>query len=211
LFAGLYIPFDGSPVRLKFALNSREDPFSLTVSFLGGGGFFALEAGADGVENLEASLEAGAGTAFDVAGLVSGHVEAKIGIFFGIRTVGDGDATAQQVELSAYARISGRVSVLGLISASVDCYLALTYYSGPDRLVGEARVTIAVDLFLFETSVSFSVRRELAGGGAADAPAALSAARTAKAAVGGARHSFADAYSPDHWSSYCAAFAPMGA
>ncbi|MGW4985649.1 hypothetical protein, partial [Streptomyces mirabilis] len=152
LFAGLYLPFDGSPVRLRFAVNSREAPFSLTISFLGGGGFFALEACADGVESLETALEVGAGTSFDVAGAVSGHVEAKIGIYFGVRTVEAGESTAQQVELSAYVRLNGRVRVLGLVSASLDCYLALTYYSGPDRLVGEARVTISIDLCFFETS-----------------------------------------------------------
>lgn len=157
LFAGLYLPFDGSPVRLRFAVNSREAPFSLTISFLGGGGFFALEACADGVESLETALEVGAGTSFDVAGAVSGHVEAKIGIYFGVRTVEAGESTAQQVELSAYVRLNGRVRVLGLVSASLDCYLALTYYSGPDRLVGEARVTISIDLCFFETSDRKSV------------------------------------------------------
>ncbi|MFF4432601.1 hypothetical protein ACFYZ4_26010 [Streptomyces sp. NPDC001513] len=222
LFAGLYLPFDGSPVRFRFALNSREAPFSLTLSFLGGGGFFALEAGADGVESLEAALEAGAGTSFDVAGVVSGHVEAKIGIYFGVRTVAaDGGATAQQVELSAYVRLGGRVEVLGLVSASLDCYLALTYFSQPDRLVGEAHVTISIDLGLFETSVSFGVRRELAGGGSTSsaARASRSAVRDARrstavaagAAAPAAVHSFSDSYSQQDWSSYCTAFAPVGA
>ncbi|MFD5427367.1 hypothetical protein [Streptomyces sp. NPDC127084] len=218
LFAGLYLPFDGSPVRFKFALNSRQAPFSLTVSFLGGGGFFALEAGADGVEGLEAALEAGAGTSFDAAGVVSGHVEAKIGIYFGVRTVAAGDSTAQQVELSAYIRIGGRVEVLGLVSASLDCYLALTYYSQPDRLVGEARVTISIDLGLFDTSVTFGVRRELAGGGSstASAPAGATTARAARSLSRAATastgvHSFADSYSQTDWSTYCATFAPVGA
>ncbi|MFI5474534.1 hypothetical protein ACIA6D_30380 [Streptomyces cacaoi] len=214
LFAGLYLPFDGSPVRLRFAVNSRDAPFSLTISFLGGGGFFALEAGADGVESLETALEVGAGTSFDVAGVVSGHVEAKMGIYFGVHTVAAGDSTAQQVELSAYVRFSGRIRVLGLVSASVDCYLALTYYSGPDRLVGEARVTISIDLCFFETSVSFSVRRELAGGSSSATALAGAGAKFNKrlAAVAGARaQGFSDAYTQQHWNSYCTAFAPVGA
>lgn len=220
LFAGLYLPFDGSPVRLRFAVNSREAPFSLTISFLGGGGFFALEAGADGVESLETALEVGAGTSFNVAGAVSGHVEAKIGIYFGVRTVEAGASTAQQVELSAYVRFSGRVRVLGLVSASLDCYLALTYYSGPDRLVGEARVTISIDLCFFDTSVSFSVRRELAGGssGSSGSSATARTGATGKlsgnrlAAVAGASaQGFSDAYTQQHWDSYCTAFAPVGA
>lgn len=214
LFAGLYLPFDGSPVRLRFAVNSREAPFSLTISFLGGGGFFALEAGADGVESLEAALEVGAGTSFNVAGAVSGHVEAKMGIYFGVHTVEAGDSTAQQVELSAYLRFNGRIRVLGLVSASLDCYLALTYYSGPDRLVGEARVTISIDLCFFETSVSFSVRRELAGGSSSATALAGTGAKFNKrlAAVAGApAQGFSDAYTQQHWNSYCTAFAPVGA
>lgn len=202
-------------MRLRFAVNSREAPFSLTISFLGGGGFFALEAGADGVESLETALEVGAGTSFNVAGAVSGHVEAKIGIYFGVRTVEAGDSTAQQVELSAYVRFSGRVRVLGLVSASLDCYLALTYYSGPDRLVGEAKVTISIDLCFFDTSVSFSVRRELAGGSSATARAGAAGkvmSGTGRAAVAGAAaQGFSGAYTQQHWNSYCTAFAPVGA
>ncbi|MFF0598793.1 hypothetical protein [Streptomyces antibioticus] len=213
LFAGLYLPFDGSPVRLRFAVNAREAPFSLTMSFLGGGGFFALEAGADGVESLETALEAGAGTSFSVAGVVSGHVEAKTGIYFGVRTVAAGDSTAQQVELSAYVRLSGRVRVLGLASASLDCYLALTYYSSPDRLVGEARVTISIHVCLFETSVSFGVRRELAGGGSPSTASRVSGKQNGKksAAAGAPTQGFSDTYTQQHWNTYCNAFAPVGA
>ena len=55
LGAGLNIPFGGDPVRLRFAFCERARPFHLLIYIFGGGGFFGIDLGADGVEKLEAS------------------------------------------------------------------------------------------------------------------------------------------------------------
>ena len=60
LSAGVNIPFDGTPVRVRFGLSSRDNPFILTIDLFGGGGFFSLGIGADGIELIEVSLEFGA-------------------------------------------------------------------------------------------------------------------------------------------------------
>ncbi len=81
LGASFSLPFDGTPVAVKFAFSHREHPFSLTVSLLGGGGFFGIGISSHGVNEIEAALEFGACCAIDL-GVASGSVEVKAGIYF---------------------------------------------------------------------------------------------------------------------------------
>ena len=46
--------------EVRFNFSERQRPFSLTVSLLGGGGFFAIGVGTEGVREIEAALEFGA-------------------------------------------------------------------------------------------------------------------------------------------------------
>lgn len=51
LSAALTLPFfPPSPLRFRFAFSEREHPFLVSVSLLGGGGFFGIALGPDGVE-----------------------------------------------------------------------------------------------------------------------------------------------------------------
>ncbi len=60
LGAAFNLPFDSRPMSVKFNFSTREHPFSITVSLLGGGGFFAIGVSARGVNEIEAALEFGA-------------------------------------------------------------------------------------------------------------------------------------------------------
>ncbi|WP_309144027.1 hypothetical protein [Streptomyces sp. PKU-MA01144] len=218
VYAGVVIPFDGKPIRVRFAFSSRDKPFSVVLSFLGGGGFAAVELGLGGVEMLEFSFEVKASYSFAIGSVVSGAVEAKAGVYFSVESAENGD---QACELTAYLQFSGAVSVLGLVTLSLVAYLALSYYDTPERLVGEATVSVSVDLFFFSFSNSYTVRRELIkGSGRSDGASARadrgSGARSALAAsptaVGTARMSFGDTLTRQEWlDQYCAAFAPVGA
>src|SRR5204862_159082 len=66
LSALFYLPFGAKPMNFRFAFCERQQPFILTVSLFGGGGFFAIKIGLDGVEDLEASLEFGASIALNL-------------------------------------------------------------------------------------------------------------------------------------------------
>ncbi|MFK4149293.1 hypothetical protein [Streptomyces sp. NPDC004065] len=217
--AGIMIPFDGKPIRVRFAFSSREKPFSVVLSFLGGGGFAAVELGLGGVEMLEFSFEVKASYAFAIGSVVSGAVEAKAGIYFAVETGENGD---QACELTAYLQFSGAVSVLGLVTLSLVAYLALSYYDTPERLVGEATVSVSVDLFFFSFSNSYTVRRELIkGSGSGDGASARAnrssaTARSAPAELAAGAQaagvSFGDTLTQQEWlNQYCAAFAPVGA
>jgi hypothetical protein len=165
LGAGFSVPFDGTPVMVKFAFSSREHPFSLAVSLLGGGGFFGIGITSDGVREIEAALEFGAVVAIDLV-VASGSVEVKAGIYFHWLEPTPGNGS---VELAGYVRIHGELNVLSLISVSLTFNLQLGYQkvTGGNAIVyGEADLTVEIDILMFSTSVDVRCRREFSGGAA---------------------------------------------
>ena len=146
LSAGVNIPFDGTPVRVRFGLSSRDNPFILTIDLFGGGGFFSLAIGADGIEMIEVSLEFGADLSIDL-GVASGGVSIMAGIYFALQTV-----PTKQVQLTGFLRADGNLSVLGIISISMEFYLGFTYLD-PGKAYGTATVSVSVSV-LFSQRVS---------------------------------------------------------
>ena len=165
LGAILTLPFGGGPadhMRVRFNLSERHDPFQLAVLIFTGGGFFAVALGADGMEILEVALEFGASFTLDI-GVASGGVSAMAGIYFRL------EVSPYRLELDAYLRINGHLSVLGLINISVEFYMELSYKEVSDggttksKLVGRATVTVKVEVLFFSTSVSMTVERKFSG------------------------------------------------
>jgi hypothetical protein len=152
--AGFHIPFLGDAITLNFGFCSRENPFSLTVAMLGGGGFVGLEIAPDGVRLLEISLEFGASLAVDFC-VVSGGVEIKAGIYFALE--------GHDVTLCGYLRIRGHVQVLGLIGASIELAMELTYQSASGKVIGRASLRIEITLLCFSVGVTLTVERKFAG------------------------------------------------
>jgi hypothetical protein len=165
LGAGFNLPFDSRPASVQFRFSERQHPFSLTVSLLGGGGFFAIGVSARGVQEVEAALEFGAAVAIDL-GVASGGVEVKAGVYFHwLEKVPDKGT----VELAGYVRIHGELSVLGIISVSLTFNLQLGYLKEPGRSTvwGEATLVIEIEVLFFSADVSVRCRREF-GGSASD-------------------------------------------
>jgi hypothetical protein len=157
LSAALSIPFTDRPAGVRFAISERHKPFLVTVSLFGGGGFFAVGVSAKGLEQVEASLEFGGNVSLNL-GVASGGVYVMAGIYFGM--------TGTSVELTGYLRCGGYLEVLGLISISLEFYLAFTYRkkSGQGSEVwGQASLTVSVKIAFFSTSVSLAVERHFAG------------------------------------------------
>jgi hypothetical protein len=154
--AGFTLPFNSEPMAVRFNFSERENPFSLTVSLFGGGGFFALGIGTEGVNEIEAALEFGAAIAIDL-GVASGGIEVKGGVYFHWQQ--------DLVELTGYVRLHGELSVIGLISASLTFNLQLSYLKEGNKSVvwGEASLIIEVEVLVFSGSVEVHCRREFAG------------------------------------------------
>lgn len=154
LGAGFTVPFIGQPLSVRFNFCTREQPFNLTVSMFGGGGFFGVTISPDGVQILEAAFEFGASVSIDF-GVASGGVEVMAGIYFRMEQ----DAAS----LTGYFRLGGHVSVLGLISASLELYLELRYEFETGKAVGKAQLTIEVEVLFFSADVTITCERKFAG------------------------------------------------
>jgi hypothetical protein len=164
LGASLHLPFVDGRASLRFNFAERHDEFLVTVQGLGGGGFFAMALGLDGIEMIEAAIEFGASVSMDF-GVASGGVSVMAGVYFRHEVL---DAEAVPVKartkLSAYLRLNGEVEVLGLVSVSIELYMGLDYHTDPERLEGVASLVIKIDLTLFSESVELTVRRTFAKG-----------------------------------------------
>lgn len=173
----LTLPFLTGRPSLAFAFSSREKPFQVAVLILGGGGFVRVELDTEGVRGVEVMFEFGGMFALDV-GVASGSVHILAGIYIGLK----GEAS----ELTGYVRVGGEVTVLAIISISIEFMLSLSYYPGPKIAKGVAKVTVSVRIAFISKSLSFSVERSFSGG---------------------SRHlSISEAMSAADWADYAGAF-----
>ena len=189
LGAGFTVPFIGQPLSVRFFFCSREAPFNLTVSLFGGGGFFGICIDPHGVQKLEASFEFGAAIAIDF-GVASGGVHVMAGIYFKMEP--------SKASLTGYFRLGGYVDVLGLISASIELYMDLTYIFDEGKCVGHATLTIEVHVLFFSASVQISAERKFAGSSGDPSFAALMGPDDDGVITSETRYA---------WRDYCEAFA----
>jgi hypothetical protein len=159
LGAHFKVPFLDESIETAFNFAKREDPFRLQVALFAGGGFFGITITPERVRVLEAALEFGAAIAINF-GVASGGVSVMAGIYFRLETDDNGDELA---ELTGYFRMRGEVDVLGLISASIELYLSLTYETSTGKAVGRATITVEVEVLFFSASVKISCEKKFAG------------------------------------------------
>lgn len=191
LGAGFEVPFIGESIAVRFHFSSRESPFRLQIALFAGGGFFAIVITPKEVRELEAALEFGAAVSLDF-GVASGSVSVMAGIYFRLKTV-DGSTDAQ---LTGYFRARGQVDVLGLITASIEIYLELTYESKSQKAVGRAAISVEVSVCMLSFSVSIECEKKFAG----------SAGDPTFSQVMG-RYPTLPPTAPRPWDEYCDAFA----
>jgi hypothetical protein len=179
--ASFYLPFLAGAAVMRFAFCERHQPFTLTVMLFGGGGFFAIEIGLDGVKAIEASLEFGASVALDL-GVASGQACIMGGVYY--------RGSPEGFILVGYFRAAGSLTVLGFITVSVELYVGLGYASKGMKphgghLWGQASISVKVKIAFFSVSVSIGIEREFAG----------------------SDPKFIDSISATEWIEYCNAFA----
>jgi hypothetical protein len=154
LGADVQVPFLGEAISFGFNFCTRERPFNLSVMCIGGGGWFGIRLNPKGLTVLELGLEAGVMLAVDF-GVASGSISATLGIYMRLES--------DKGSLTGYFRLRGEVDVLGLISASIELYLALEYHFDSGKMIGTARITIEVSVLCFSGSVSIECTRQFAG------------------------------------------------
>lgn len=159
LGASFFLPFAKDPMNFHFAFCERQQPFILTVYIFGGGGFFSMDVGSKGVVMIEAALEFGVSAAINL-GVASGEASMMAGFYF--------QKTGADFILTGYFRAYGSLSVLGIITVSLEFYLGLSYASKGitphgGTLWGQASLTVKIEILFFSTSVSVSMEKEFAG------------------------------------------------
>jgi hypothetical protein len=205
--AGFNLPFDGSPARFRFSFSTQDNPFTLSVAIFGGGGFFGIAIGTDGVELIQASFEFGAMAAIDL-GVASGSVELVAGIYFSYGELPG--STKTTCVLTGFVKLDGHLSILGIITLSLEFDLSLTYMEPPSSVTGTATLTVSVSVLFFSFSVSVTASKTFGGGSSDSSAGQLRRNGRARAHITGSDTppNFASQM-PDQttWSTYCGAFA----
>ncbi|MER7282683.1 hypothetical protein ABT369_50480 [Dactylosporangium sp. NPDC000244] len=177
------------PVRFLFHFAERENPFLLSVYCFGGGGYLTMGVGTDGMEFFEVALEFGAHLEADF-GVASGNIEAMAGIYLRLDIDPHGK---QALQLTGYVRMHGGLTAFaGIVSLSIEMYLGLTYQSQGNKMIGQATLTVEVQVGFFNASVSLHAEKKFRGDEADP--------------------TFLDQMpAQSYWDDYASAFAPIGA
>lgn len=159
LKAAITIPFSKNPVSVRFAFSERQDPFLVQVALFAGGGFFAIEVDTSkGMKRLELSLEFGAKLSLNL-GVAAGVLYALGGVYINLKVEGRN----QRPDLSGYLRMGGAMSVLGLITVSVEFRMALEYDGSTGAARGVATLVVRVEVLFFEADVELTIEKQFAG------------------------------------------------
>jgi hypothetical protein len=96
---------------------------------------------------------------------------------------------SEAVVLTGFLRADGNLSVLGIITLSMEFYLGLTYEKQGNQATayGEASVTVSISVLFFSASVTATYQKTIAGGDPV--------------------YDFAQAITKADWDVYCEAFA----
>ena len=187
--AGVTLYFAGQPAELRFALSTASNPFVISYSVFGGGGYFALtvrtgqalEEPRQPKLELAARLEFGAVVALDLV-LAKGVAQVMAGIGFTLNDTG--------VKLEGTLRVHGCLEVLRIVSVSIDVLLKLEYVLATDRATASGKLVIQVRVLAFSQSVTLTVERSFSP--------KLNPADPRR---------FLDTLSDAQWEEYCHAFA----
>jgi hypothetical protein len=196
LSASLHLKFDG-PMEMEFALSSREKPFLVSYSGLGGGGYFRLVLDTKDRLLVEFSIQLGAVVEVDFF-VARGSAQVLIGISI---TKESGHNTL----FEGFVRIHGAVEVLKLVTVSIDVVLALRYEH--PIATGTVAVTIMIQVLAFSRSVSFSITRSFDTRNLGDVIEAGGGAILPTRRLKPEQNRFADTVDFEQWSRYCNAFA----
>jgi hypothetical protein len=155
------IPFDGRPFSAYFAFCTKDNPFRLTIMMFAGGGFFGIEITPSGVRMLEAAFEFGGNFGFD-CGVASGGASVMAGVYYKLEMKEIEGKMVEQSELTGYFRLTGNLSILGLIRVSLLFELKLTWQSN-GKVFGVATIEVEIEILFISFSVGVTVERQLKG------------------------------------------------
>ena len=140
LTLALHVPFTGAPAVAVFSFATHDQPFIVTVSMFGGGGYVAIGVGLVEIQSVACDFDFGANLALDV-GVASGSISATAGFGFAY------DGTAG-TELSGFVKLHGSLEFLGMVSLSIELDLELDWYIDEKKMAGTASLEVDIDVLL---------------------------------------------------------------
>jgi hypothetical protein len=199
--ANFFLPFDGSPAIFGFGFSTRNNPFQLSFAIFGGGGYFGIKLGTDGVHEIDAGFDFGAMAAINL-GVASGSVSLVAGFQF---TYTLDPSTGQNgCVLTGYVKLSGSLSILGIITMSLEFDLSLTYQEPPPSVTGTASVTISISILFFHVSVTATATKTFTQSSGSSSAGVTRGSRAAQIATPAT--TFQDQMAFSDWQTYCQAF-----
>ncbi len=160
LGAELKVPFIGESIEVSFNFNRPENPCLLSVWVFGGGAYFGVTITPRGLRMIRAAFEFGATVSLNF-GVASGGVYVMAGVYFEY-IIAQADGEEDSMTLIGYLRLGGHVSVLGLISLSIEMRMEIGYENG--KAVGRATIQVEVEILFFSATVSISYEKKFKGG-----------------------------------------------
>jgi hypothetical protein len=153
--AEVVIPLLGkAPLKFSFAYCTREAPFLVTVSMLGGGGYFKFEMDTSGNILVEGSICVAAAISINL-GIAAASVSISAGFFFSFGSGG--------TKIGGFLCLHGQLDVLGLITISIDLRLELYYDADLEKVVGRATLRVEIEILFFSKSVEIEFERRFSG------------------------------------------------
>jgi hypothetical protein len=196
LAAQLNVYFTNKPISFQFDFCTEDQPFLLTVSLFGGGGYFGLAVNPHGITRMSGGFDFGGSFSLNL-GVASGGVHLLAGVSY---TYDQTNGSS----LTGYLKCGGSLDVLCIITVSVEFDMSLTYYPDGNRLHGRATLTVEISILFFSMSVDLTVERDFAGGGGEHAALLDSGVPYP---LGPTPVGFADQMEAADWQTYCEAFA----
>jgi hypothetical protein len=163
------LPFRDAPIEFQFDFGTRGKPCLLAVGPFAGGAFVSIVVTADhnGVKAFAASLEFGAMAAIAFGSVAQGTVYVMGGLYYETELVPKTTSSLayRAVRYRAYVRLGGQVEALGLVSISVEIYVALeaAESSAESYLIGVATATYSFSIGFVKRSFAITYSKRFAG------------------------------------------------
>lgn len=167
----VHLPFDGQPLKLRFYFARPEKHFTISAGIYGGGGFLMLEGGptlsqpgqgprCTAIDAFQLCLEFGATTALQLA-LASGEAHIMAGTYIAVSN--------GQCQMSGFVRAGGCLTVIHILTVSLEIYIGISYNTSNSTIVGTGSVTVSVSVgfFSWDVHVGMSWTWNNSGGGGA--------------------------------------------
>lgn len=168
----VHLPFDSQPLKLRFYFARPEKHFTISAGIYGGGGYLMLEGGptlsqpgqgpqCTAIDAFQLCLEFGATTALQLA-VASGEAHIMAGTYIAVSN--------GQCLMSGFVRAGGTLTVIHILTISLEIYIGISYNSSTDTIIGTGSVTVSVSVGFFSWDVTVGMTwtwNNSGGGGAA--------------------------------------------